>query len=85
MRKAVRAHCRLVMRAGSLLLLVGLLTLWAELTPTAGLGLPPRGRCPKAPPGTVTICLVKCKNDWSCHGPQKCCPYACLVDCMNPV
>ncbi|XP_039198328.1 kunitz/BPTI-like toxin [Crotalus tigris] len=128
------------MSFGGLLLLLGLLTLWAELTPVSGRYRPrfcylpakpgpcqafiPRfyynptsnkcqkfiyggcggndnnfgtrdqchytcvkkpGMCPKAPPGTMTICLVKCGSDWQCEGKQKCCPYACLVDCMDPV
>ncbi|XP_032074540.1 kunitz-type serine protease inhibitor 4-like [Thamnophis elegans] len=128
------------MSSGGLLLLLGLLTLWAELTPVSGQGRPdfchlpavtgpckahrPRfyynstfnncqefiyggcrgnanrfktrdechytcvekpGVCPKPPPDTVTICLVRCGSDWECEGKQKCCPYACLVDCMHPV
>ncbi|KAG8131483.1 hypothetical protein E2320_009408 [Naja naja] len=43
------------------------------------------GVCPKAPPDLITICPVKCGSDWDCHGRQKCCPYGCMVDCMDPV
>ncbi|XP_034280079.1 kunitz/BPTI-like toxin [Pantherophis guttatus] len=128
------------MSSGGLLLLLGLLTLWAELTPVSGQDRPkfcylpsetgpckakmPRfyynsasnkcqeftyggcqgnannfetrdechytcvekpGVCRKAPPDTSTICLVNCENDWKCLGKQKCCSYACKIDCMDPV
>uniref|UniRef100_A0A8C5SFZ6 WAP domain-containing protein n=1 Tax=Laticauda laticaudata TaxID=8630 RepID=A0A8C5SFZ6_LATLA len=43
------------------------------------------GVCPKASPDLITICPVKCGSDWECHGKQKCCPYGCMVDCMDPV
>ncbi|XP_070600484.1 kunitz-type serine protease inhibitor 4-like isoform X2 [Erythrolamprus reginae] len=128
------------MSSGGLLLLLGLLTLWAELTPISGNGRPglcylppvtgpckakmPRfyynstsnqcqgfiyggcggnannfktkkachftcvekpGVCRKAPPGTITICPVRCGSDWECKGKQKCCPYGCMIDCMDPI
>ncbi|XP_032094338.1 kunitz-type serine protease inhibitor ki-VN-like [Thamnophis elegans] len=129
------------MSSGGLLLLLGLLTLWAELTPISGQARPELcylpakpgqceaymphfyynstfnncqefiyggcngnanrfktrechytcvekpGVCPTAPPGTITItpCPVMCGSDWECKGKQKCCHYACIVDCMDPV
>ncbi|KAJ6651565.1 hypothetical protein lerEdw1_020838, partial [Lerista edwardsae] len=47
----VGTHCGRIMHALSLLLLLGLLTLWAELTPVAGQGVPPAERC-HLPPET---------------------------------
>uniref|UniRef100_A0A8C5RP69 WAP domain-containing protein n=1 Tax=Laticauda laticaudata TaxID=8630 RepID=A0A8C5RP69_LATLA len=38
------------------------------------------GVCPKARPGTITICPVRCRSDWQCDGKQKCCTYACITD-----
>ncbi|XP_026547200.1 kunitz-type serine protease inhibitor 4-like [Notechis scutatus] len=128
------------MPSASLLLLVGLLSLWIELTPISGWKKHERchypvdpghcrahmtrfyynhkynkckkfiyggckgnynnfesfeeclhfckekpGVCPKAPPGLITVCPVKCGSDWECHGKQKCCPYGCIVDCTDPV
>uniref|UniRef100_A0A8C6Y2X0 Uncharacterized protein n=1 Tax=Naja naja TaxID=35670 RepID=A0A8C6Y2X0_NAJNA len=128
------------MSSGGLLLLLGLLTLWAELTPISGQDRPEfcylpadpgpcrakktrfyynsdskqcekftyggchgnannfetkdkchytcvekPGVCPKPDPDIFTICLVRCESDWKCSGKQKCCSYACLVDCMDPV
>ncbi|XP_070600483.1 BPTI/Kunitz domain-containing protein-like isoform X1 [Erythrolamprus reginae] len=43
------------------------------------------GVCRKAPPGTITICPVRCGSDWECKGKQKCCPYGCMIDCMDPI
>uniref|UniRef100_A0A8C7E4I6 WAP domain-containing protein n=1 Tax=Naja naja TaxID=35670 RepID=A0A8C7E4I6_NAJNA len=43
------------------------------------------GSCPKLPPGTGTICVVKCQNDQRCPGRQKCCTYGCMVVCKDPV
>ncbi|XP_070600488.1 kunitz/BPTI-like toxin [Erythrolamprus reginae] len=128
------------MSSGGLLLLLGLLALWAELTPVYGDGRPefcyfpsetgpcrgkmPRfyynstsnqcqmfiyggcggnannfetkkachftcvekpGVCRKAPPGTITICPARCGSDWECKGKKKCCPYGCMIDCMDPI
>ncbi|XP_034280078.1 kunitz-type serine protease inhibitor bitisilin-1 [Pantherophis guttatus] len=128
------------MPSASLLLLVGLLSLWIELTPISGWKMHERchqpldhgqcdkeeirfyydhsykkckkfyyhgckgndnnfesfkeclhfckekpGVCPKAPSGKITICPVLCGSDWECDGKQKCCPYACKIDCMDPV
>uniref|UniRef100_A0A8C6Y2Z0 WAP domain-containing protein n=1 Tax=Naja naja TaxID=35670 RepID=A0A8C6Y2Z0_NAJNA len=38
-----------------------------------------------APPGTITICPVRCQSDWQCDGKQKCCTYACITDCMDAI
>ncbi|XP_033009802.1 WAP four-disulfide core domain protein 18-like [Lacerta agilis] len=71
------------MRSGGLVLLVGLLALWTELTPTSGRRPAEKpGQCPGGHPGMVGPCVVWCENDWSCPGAQKCCgncPRACTV------
>ncbi|XP_015682426.1 scuwaprin-a-like [Protobothrops mucrosquamatus] len=73
------------MSSGGLLLLLGLLTLWAELTPVSGRYCPKKpGKCPTPDPNVVTICIVTCGSDWECPGKGKCCSYGCLVQCMGP-
>ncbi|XP_053250741.1 omwaprin-c-like [Podarcis raffonei] len=73
------------MRSAGLVLLVGLLALWTELTPTSGqrpAGKP--GQCPGGRPGMAGPCVVRCKDDWSCPGAQKCCG-SCPRACASPV
>ncbi|XP_027211235.2 WAP four-disulfide core domain protein 18 isoform X1 [Penaeus vannamei] len=43
------------------------------------------GHCPKPPPDTVTICIVKCQSDADCPEGKKCCNYGCTRDCYAPV
>uniref|UniRef100_A0A670ZM95 WAP domain-containing protein n=1 Tax=Pseudonaja textilis TaxID=8673 RepID=A0A670ZM95_PSETE len=43
------------------------------------------GVCPKAHPGTITICPVRCQSDWQCDEKRKCCTYACITDCMDVI
>uniref|UniRef100_A0A098LYI0 Waprin-like protein n=1 Tax=Pantherophis guttatus TaxID=94885 RepID=A0A098LYI0_PANGU len=72
------------MSSGSLLLLLGFLTLWAELTPVSSQDRPTKpGLCPPGPP--KPLCVVKCENDWKCPGQQKCCRYGCLHECKDPI
>uniref|UniRef100_A0A098LWQ3 Waprin-like protein n=1 Tax=Python regius TaxID=51751 RepID=A0A098LWQ3_PYTRG len=72
------------MKAVRGLLLLGLLALLAELPLSVGQNEKP-GVCPRPPPGTVTPCVEYCKSDWECRGIQKCCRYACMRACMDPV
>ncbi|KAM3839430.1 nigwaprin-a-like [Vipera latastei] len=68
-----------------LLLLLGLLFLLTEMPPSMGQLLVKPGWCPRAPPGVTTPCVYKCDGDDECSGDQKCCQYACMKDCMDPV
>ncbi|XP_054837318.1 scuwaprin-a-like [Eublepharis macularius] len=64
-----------------LLLLAGLLALWALMPPASAKGKP--GSCPvRKGPG---ICLHGCSSDYSCPGRQKCCSNGCGHVCMDPV
>nr|B5L5P6.1 RecName: Full=Veswaprin-c; Flags: Precursor [Demansia vestigiata]ACC77783.1 veswaprin-c precursor [Demansia vestigiata] len=72
------------MSSGGLLLLLGLLTLWAELTPVSSLDRPKKpGLCPPRP--QKPPCVRECKNDWRCPGERKCCRYGCIYECRDPI
>ncbi|KAG8147566.1 hypothetical protein E2320_022996 [Naja naja] len=67
-----------------LLLLLGLLTLLAEMPPSMGQAEKP-GSCPKLPPGRITICTLYCRYDWQCPRREKCCTYGCTAVCKDPM
>ncbi|ETE57692.1 hypothetical protein L345_16590, partial [Ophiophagus hannah] len=72
------------MASGGFLLLLGFLTLWAELSPVSGQDCPKKpGLCPPGP--QKLPCVRKCENDRSCPGEQKCCRYGCLYECRDPI
>ncbi|XP_052218485.1 uncharacterized protein LOC127836087 isoform X7 [Dreissena polymorpha] len=43
------------------------------------------GRCPRPRPGTVGICLQRCRSDNDCPGAQKCCSNGCGNECRGAV
>uniref|UniRef100_A0ABM5G4W4 Porwaprin-a-like n=1 Tax=Pogona vitticeps TaxID=103695 RepID=A0ABM5G4W4_9SAUR len=68
--------------AGLTLLLVGLLVL-SSVMPSHQ---ERPGKCPTAPPGTVTPCIAHCETDESCPIlTQKCCSWGCMRTCREPV
>ncbi|XP_033009901.1 WAP four-disulfide core domain protein 3-like [Lacerta agilis] len=74
------------MKSGALVILVGLLTLWAELTPTSGQKLPVKsGTCPALIQNNDTECGQFCSTDNSCPGSERCCQTGCGQQCMLPL
>ncbi|EMP25049.1 Extracellular peptidase inhibitor [Chelonia mydas] len=69
------------MKSGAIVLLLGLLAVWAQLPPTAAQMRP--GACPIIRgPGT---CVERCWGDYSCPPGRKCCSNGCGHVCMTPV
>ncbi|KAG8147568.1 hypothetical protein E2320_022996 [Naja naja] len=71
--RAWHSCCSSTMKAAHsllLLLLLGLLTLLAEMPPSMGQAEKP-GSCPKLPPGRITICTLYCRYDWQCPRREK--------------
>ncbi|XP_015263335.1 PREDICTED: chelonianin-like [Gekko japonicus] len=66
----------------SLLLLVGLLSIWAGM-PTATEAQVHPGRCPKPTGGGV--CADMCKRDSDCRADEKCCFNGCGRNCMKAI
>ncbi|KYO19109.1 WAP four-disulfide core domain protein 18 [Alligator mississippiensis] len=74
------------MKSGSVVLLTGLLALWARPQPAAGQShIVKLGRCPMIPPGTVGTCIHGCDHDGDCPGVKKCCSNGCGQECMEPI
>eukprot|EP00118_Oscarella_pearsei_P024710 m.306633 g.306633 ORF g.306633 m.306633 type:complete len:409 (+) comp41435_c0_seq1:185-1411(+) len=42
------------------------------------------GSCPRAPPGLVATCEVKCHGDDNCKNKEKCCNFGCQRICLQP-
>ncbi|KAK9405050.1 hypothetical protein NXF25_009877 [Crotalus adamanteus] len=79
-----------IMSSGGLLLLLRLLTLWAELTPVSGQDRPKkRGVCPQGSQqqgqqGKIPCC-ENCENNWKCPGQKKCCRYGGMTECKDAI
>ncbi|XP_060133405.1 WAP four-disulfide core domain protein 3-like [Zootoca vivipara] len=74
------------MKSGALVILVGLLTLWAELTLTSGQRLAGKpGTCPTLTKNNDTQCGQFCSGDNSCPGRERCCQTSCGNQCMLPL
>nr|XP_028591493.1 whey acidic protein-like [Podarcis muralis] len=73
------------MKSGALVILVGLLALWAELTPASAQRLPGKpGTCPTLIQNNDTQCGQFCSWDNSCPGSERCCQTGCGQQCMLP-
>ncbi|CAM5152287.1 unnamed protein product [Eretmochelys imbricata] len=69
------------MKSGAIVLLLGLLAVWAQLLPAAAQVRP--GACPNIRgPG---ICVERCRGDDSCPPGRKCCSNGCGHVCMTPI
>ncbi|CAM4546241.1 unnamed protein product [Lepidochelys kempii] len=69
------------MKSGAIVLLLGLLAVWAQLPPAAAQVRP--GDCPNIRgPG---ICVERCRGDDSCPPGRKCCSNGCGHVCMTPI
>ncbi|NWX44780.1 WAP1 protein, partial [Steatornis caripensis] len=71
-------------KARSVLVLAGLLALWAELPPASTQNVTTKaGVCPD--PATEAVnCTVGCQSDGDCESTLKCCPAACGKACQKP-
>ncbi|XP_015282965.1 PREDICTED: papilin-like [Gekko japonicus] len=74
------------MHCAGLLLLVRLLTFWAELSPGSGQGTPvdKAGTCPALIQWPDQMCGRFCSTDRSCPGQEKCCRTRCAHECRLP-
>ncbi|XP_029816276.1 WAP four-disulfide core domain protein 3 [Manacus vitellinus] len=66
--------------ARSVLILAGLLALWAELPAASAQNVTNKpGTCPPVSPGIpmLGVCTNQCKSDANCSGNQKCCRNGC--------
>ncbi|XP_032054350.1 WAP four-disulfide core domain protein 2 [Aythya fuligula] len=71
-------------KASSVLLLAGLLVLWAELPPASAQNVTTKaGVCPD-PATEEANCTVGCQSDGDCESTLKCCPAACGTACLEP-
>ncbi|KAL8179833.1 UNVERIFIED_CONTAM: hypothetical protein K2H54_073357 [Gekko kuhli] len=72
-------------RAG-LLLLVGLLAFWAEISPGSGQGIPvdKAGTCPALIQWPDQMCGLFCSTDRNCPAEEKCCRTRCSHECRRP-
>ncbi|XP_027601750.1 WAP four-disulfide core domain protein 2 [Pipra filicauda] len=70
--------------ARSVLILAGLLALWAELPAASAQNVTTKaGVCPD--PATDAVnCTVGCQSDGDCESTLKCCPAACGKACQKP-
>ncbi|CAM2102197.1 unnamed protein product [Caretta caretta] len=69
------------MKSGAIVLLLGLLAVWAQLPPAAAQVRP--GACPNIRgPG---ICVERCRGDDSCPPGRKCCSNGCGHVCITPI
>ncbi|XP_074409615.1 uncharacterized protein LOC102068762 isoform X2 [Zonotrichia albicollis] len=75
--------------ARSVLILAGLLALWAELPAASAQNDTKKpGTCPPVNPGIpmLGVCSNQCKTDANCAGIQKCCRNGCgKVSCVTPI
>ncbi|XP_037771858.1 WAP four-disulfide core domain protein 2-like isoform X1 [Chelonia mydas] len=75
------------MKPGTILLLVGLLALWAELPPAAGQRRPrpqeKEGECPDTVVEAAN-CTEECQTDSDCEENLKCCQTGCGWSCQIP-
>ncbi|OPJ85030.1 keratin-associated protein 10-7-like [Patagioenas fasciata monilis] len=70
--------------ARSVLVLAGLLALWAELPPASAQNVTTKaGVCPD-PAMEAVNCTVGCQSDGDCESTLKCCPAACGKACQKP-
>ncbi|NXL73673.1 WFDC2 protein, partial [Leptocoma aspasia] len=70
--------------ARSVLILAGLLALWAELpAASAQNDTTKAGVCP-SPAVDAVNCTVGCQSDGDCESTLKCCPAACGKACQKP-
>ncbi|KAI6074048.1 WAP four-disulfide core domain protein 2-like protein [Aix galericulata] len=71
-------------KASSVLVLAGLLVLWAELPPASAQNVTTKaGVCPD-PATEEANCTVGCQSDGDCESTLKCCPAACGMACQEP-
>ncbi|KAM9260261.1 WAP four-disulfide core domain protein 3 [Cariama cristata] len=71
-------------KARSVLVLAGLLALWAELPPASAQNVTTKaGVCPD-PAMEAVNCTVGCQSDGDCESTLKCCPAACGKACQKP-
>ncbi|XP_068556675.1 WAP four-disulfide core domain protein 2-like [Anas acuta] len=84
---ALHAQSRLpctMPKASSVLVLAGLLVLWAELPPASAQNVTTKaGVCPD-PATEEANCTVGCQSDGDCESTLKCCPAACGTACLEP-
>ncbi|XP_025051597.1 porwaprin-b-like [Alligator sinensis] len=74
------------MKWGNLLVLAGLLALWAGLQPASGQLVPGKpGMCPPDPVRCSKPLPNKCSSDFQCSGWLKCCHWRCARRCVEPV
>ncbi|KAM9121489.1 uncharacterized protein ACDP82_015265 [Pangshura tecta] len=73
------------MKSG-LLLLLGLLALWADLPPASGqLRQEKRGQCPAPINVGAAKCDNFCSTDADCPGSERCCTNGCRKECKLPI
>ncbi|CAM5152240.1 unnamed protein product [Eretmochelys imbricata] len=75
------------MKPGTILLLVGLLALWTELSPAAGQRRPQPQEKEGVCPDTVVEaanCTEECQTDSDCEENLKCCQTGCGWSCQIP-
>ncbi|NXD84453.1 WFDC2 protein, partial [Halcyon senegalensis] len=71
-------------KARSVLVLAGLLALWAEPPPASAQNVTTKaGVCPD-PATEAGNCTLGCQSDGDCESTLKCCPAACGRACQKP-
>ncbi|XP_059583681.1 porwaprin-b [Alligator mississippiensis] len=74
------------MKWSSLLVLAGLLALWARLQPASGQLVPGKpGMCLLNPMWCSKPQPNECSSDFQCRGRLKCCYWRCAWRCEEPV
>uniref|UniRef100_A0A8D0HNW0 WAP domain-containing protein n=1 Tax=Sphenodon punctatus TaxID=8508 RepID=A0A8D0HNW0_SPHPU len=66
-----------------LLLLVGLLILWAELPALSAQD--GQGKCPAPPADSKGLCSQFCSTDRDCPGSERCCSNGCGRECIRTI